>query len=355
MKFLIIRFKFIGDVLLTSVVAESLRASFPEARIDFLMHDNAAPLFEGNDSIDNVYGLSLAERKNPLRYFSRIRTIAANRYDVIIDASGTSKSEFVSWFSRSAKYRIARAKSGKKGWAYTHLLPRNKLPLNKVSERLAFLKPLIDDGFEIIEKTQPRIALESTEMDSMKHKLVATGVQLDKPIFAIAASAREAHKQWRVERMKDVIHHCLDTHNAQVVLLAGLAHERQQVAELIETMGHPDQVFGNIEVTSIRELAALIAHANLFVGNEGGPRHIADAVGVASLAILSPLTDKAEWLLPDSQRHIGIEWRDIDPNASEVNGGLNPQDPSYQRLYDLIESIHVNAAIDQLVPRTFSS
>ena len=107
MKVLVIRFKQIGDVVLTSVLCNSIKRAFPEAKVDYLVHDVSAPMLEGQPFIDALIGLSVAERKSPLKFFRKVREIAKSNYDIIIDATSTGLEVRGSVFmSRKAKYRI---------------------------------------------------------------------------------------------------------------------------------------------------------------------------------------------------------------------------------------------------------
>ena len=57
--------------------------------------------------------------------------------------------------------------------------------------------------------------------------------------------------------------------------------------------------------TSFREMAALIANTDLFIGNSNGPSHVAVAVDTPSLQLHGP-TDGRSWC-PDTPRHRFIQ------------------------------------------------
>ncbi len=348
MKILLIRFKMIGDVLLTSSIGNSLRASFPDAQIDYLMYDNAAPLFEQTTVFNHIHSLSRRERQNPIRYLWRLWQISRNDYDVIIDTAGTAKSEFMCWFSLRSKYRIGRKKPGR-GFAYSHRISKQELPVNKIAQRLAMLTPLRTAGLKIVEGPPLKVDLTSEETGRMRELMASKGINFEKTVVAVALSARDTTKQWSFERMRDLIRHLTERYDLQIILIAGLPHERKDVAKMHFELNNPSNVFAGIETHSLRELAAQLKCCTLFIGNEGGPRHIADAVGLPSLAIVAPSTAKSEWLRADSDRHKSIEWRDIDPAAHEGSGSISVDDPKYQLLFDLIEVRHVAKLAAQLV------
>ena len=64
MKILVVRFKQIGDSILTGPLCYSLKKSFPDAQVDYVVYDHIAPLFEKNKYIDNVISITKEERKN---------------------------------------------------------------------------------------------------------------------------------------------------------------------------------------------------------------------------------------------------------------------------------------------------
>ena len=84
-KILIVRFKQIGDSLLATPICESLRKTYPDARIDYVVYDHIAPLFEGHPAINNVISITKEERKNPLKYVAKVWKVTRLKYDIIID------------------------------------------------------------------------------------------------------------------------------------------------------------------------------------------------------------------------------------------------------------------------------
>ena len=51
-------------------------------------------------------------------------------------------------------------------------------------------------------------------------------------------------------------------------------------------------VFDHVQTRSVRELVGLFAHCQLFVGNDTGPRHMAQALEIPLLTIVAPGGDK---------------------------------------------------------------
>ncbi|WP_047383951.1 MULTISPECIES: glycosyltransferase family 9 protein [unclassified Cetobacterium] len=104
-----------------------------------------------------------------------------------------------------------------------------------------------------------------------------------------------------------------------------------------------------IDIMSIpkSELFTLFSNCDLFVGNEGGPRHLAQAIDIPSFAIFSPNSNKMEWLSRDNPRHEGLEPKDI-------LTGDGYEKLSYEEKYSLITPEKVLEEVERkilLVPK----
>lgn len=350
MKILVIRFKHIGDVLLSSTICSSLRASFPDAEIDFLVYSAAAPLFEKHPAIDNVISLSPQETQSPIRYLRKIWSVSRRRYDLVIDATSTAKTELISLFCRSAKIRIGRYKKGR-GFAYTHKV--QKFDGDKIEQRLAMLQPLSDEGFSLTLVDKIDIALSNEERAQAKEKLVLAGVDFQRPLYAFSVSSKLNYRIWRQEYMQEVAEYCLDELGAQIVLLPGMAHEAAIVQKFADGLNRQNDVFADVAARSLRALAALLSHCDLYVGNEGGPRHFAEAVGTSTVCVFSPSADRAEWLKDGRDNHRAVEWRDVFEPAelAEKEREYEFGDERYYKLYTAIKPHHLIDLIDQVLAK----
>ena len=105
---LVIRFKRIGDAILSLPLCHSLKLTFPNSKVDFVLYEEASPLFEGHPYIDNVITITKKEQKNPFKYIKKIFNVTRKKYDIIIDIMSTPKSELFCMFSRKSAFRIGR-------------------------------------------------------------------------------------------------------------------------------------------------------------------------------------------------------------------------------------------------------
>ena len=102
------------------------------------------------------------------------------------------------------------------------------------------------------------------------------------------------HKCWPLERFLELAEE-LRQRCVQVLFLWGPVEE--------ERLGRLPDPFLPLHPPGLLELAGLLARADLFVGNDSGPSHIAAAVGTPTLTLFGP-TDPRLWSPRSSQSRI---------------------------------------------------
>ena len=343
-KILIIRFRRVGDAVLSTVLCTSLRRSFPEAQIDYVLNEGIASLFEGHPDVDNVITFTEKENKNILLYTRKVWQIVRNgRYDVIIDVRSTVKTLFFPLFSPSTPYRIGTKKQ------YNYFLHnyrvdnRSDSSENVILRLLKLLEPLEAIG-NIQYCKEFTLALPDAEIADFRQKMSAFGIDFARPVIIAAVTARLAHKVWEKDRMKEILHRIIEKYQAQIIFNYGNAEE--VFAKALHHDMHDDpNIFTNIKASSLRELAAMMINADFFFGNEGGPRHISQALGLPSYAIFPPGISKTLWLpMTEEQKCLGI-------SPDDVCSRKEQKIMSYKQRFDLITVEQVWQGVDSMLQR----
>ena len=101
--------------------------------------------------------------------------------------------------------------------------------------------------------------------------------------------------------------------DATVVMLRGPADETQceAVLERLAASACPRPPVAELE--SLEDVAALMSLADVYVGNDSGPSHLAAALGVPTLAVFGP-TDPGSW------RPLGVDVEVVRGPAGEAGG-----------------------------------
>jgi len=348
MKVLVIRFKYIGDTVLTSAMFPCIKDYFPEATIDYLVYEPSACLFENQTNIDTVIPVTKMHRKNPFAYLKLLLELSKQKYDVVIDATASGKSELVSLFCRSAQYRIGREKQ-RRGFFYTHTRETIRPYPDKICQRLDMLKPLISNEVRFdSSKYKTSLKLDKEERQYGQSRLLESGRNINKPLFVFSVSARETLKKWRTEYMLELANHCIDNLGGQILLYAGAEHELKDIKHFRLGVTNKNEVLDHIETSNVRDLATLLINCDMFVGNDCGPLHIANALGVPSVAIFAPLSEKKVWMPDVGNLKQAIEWQDARDNQELLNTSYEIGDDNYYKLYNNIKPKDVIPLIDDV-------
>ena len=306
---LVIRFQEMGDTILTTSLLDTLHLSFPNSKIDYIVNDKIAPLFQGHLSINEIISFTYEERHNIMLYVRKVWNIVHDKhYDAIIDLRWTTKSILFSIFSKRTKYRIGVNKWYTR-FAYNYSFPKNKGSI--IEHNLSLLEPLKQEG-QI--KTSKELSLFITDEERNKYKeyLKLKNLNEDKHVMLANVTAKLAEKVWNEERMVEVLNTFIKRHpDVQIIFNFAPGQEEENALRIYEKLGKPQQVRVDIKAKSPRELVALCENITLFFGNEGGARHIAHATGTPSLVICAPENNPRTWIPQNSVPAEGITVHDL--------------------------------------------
>ena len=303
-KILVIRFKAIGDALLGLPICGSLRKTYPDAQIDYLLYQHITPLFTERPDIDNLITITPEERKNKLLYIKKILWLRKQKYDLVIDLINVPISAIMT-FVTGAKYTLGFDKKRKRKRLYKTAIVHHEHG-DTISKKLEILK-----GLPHPAKVQRdwQIIINSTERKAIKDKLTSHGVDFKRPVFFIAATSGSVKKSWPMEYMAQMLDYLRTTYNAQLILNTVPGSEQDFVAELLASLNNQQDIYADIQL-SLRELAVTISLCDFFFGNDGGPSHMATGTGVPSLMVYSPIHEKENWLPLNKPKHQGVDLKD---------------------------------------------
>lgn len=342
---LVIRFRQMGDAVLSTPLLNTLRKNFPEAQIDFVLNSNIAPLFEGHNAISNIITFNEEERYKKWNYIRKIwKIVNETHYDVIIDMRSTINTLPFTLFSPFSKFRIGL----KKGYTrpfFNYSFPKQCLiGENMVEHNLKLASPLH------ISNITHRLSLPITqeEITSFKQKMYRQGIDFTRPIMLAGVTAKLDNKTWPYKYIIETILMILNKWpTLQIVFNYAPGKEEKKAKYIYEQLGKPKNIFINIQALNMRQLAAMAANCSFYFGNEGGTRHIVQAMGLSSFVICSPNESKEIWL-PQEKGLLtcGIEARDIQQYDDHL---------SLEEKYELITPKRVWIDLDKFITTLLST
>lgn len=300
MNILVIRFRQMGDAVLSTALLNTLRHNFPDAQIHFVLNERIAPLFKGHPSVDRFITFTDDERHHALTYIRKVwHIVHETHYDIIIDMRSTANTMLFSLFSPSSKFRIGMDKGYTK-LVFNHTIAPCANQYSMVEYDTRYTLPL--QSFGPIEPVYAfNLHITDEERQSFGAYLTSQGIDLSRPVMLANVTAKLASKVWMEDRMVWVLSRFVEQYpDYQIIFNYAPGQEEENARRMYAQMGKPQQVFIDVQAHSSRELVAMSSYMTLFFGNEGGARHIAQAAGCPSLAICAPENSKKVWI-PQTQ------------------------------------------------------
>jgi ADP-heptose:LPS heptosyltransferase len=294
-RILLIQLYGLGDVVLLTPAIRVLRERFPGARLDFLTEDPGADVLATNPHLDEIL---LFPRSGEPRW-PLLRSIRRRRYDAVIDFRSTPRTAAVVAMSGS-RIRSGQRGRGPRNLLYTHLVPkRPPLELYMAQRNFQLLEPLgvrprADTSFS------PEITLTDADREWAAAFWRQAAFEPGRPVVAVSVVSSYAYKNWGAERWA-VVADALGDAGAQLLFTHGPG-EQPQVQAVLARMRQRPLVVGDFP--SIRSMAALVAHCTLWIGNDGGSKHVATAAGVPTVTVF-------RW-------QQGRNWTDTSPGSPHV-------------------------------------
>jgi heptosyltransferase-2 len=318
----------VGDSVLSVALCSSLRKTFPGATIDYVLNENIAPLFEGHPDIDHLITFSREDTRGTLAYIKKVRRVAREgRYDLIVDPRATPRTLWFALFSLSAPWRIGRKKR------YNVLLHNHRVELkiegkDEVERTLMLLSPL-ERVTDVVYDRDFKLYLAPGEKEEARQAMEQQGVDFSRPVIMCAVATQLPYKAWDMDRTRQVLARIIETYDARLIFNYAGKVEEETARRLYRMMNSHPNVSIDVNAPTLRGLAAMIANVDFFFGNEGGPRHISQALDIPSLAIYPPHISKTKWLPNASARFQGIHPYDLSDAARDKN-------LSYLEKYDFV-------------------
>ena len=311
----------IGDVLITSLLCENLKKSYPNATIDYLINSNTLPVLENNPYIDNLIVFNEKEQKGFLKLVHFSNEVSKNNYDVIIDAYSKLQS-WVNVFINKAPVKISYKKPGRE-FLYTnniekHTVAKSHLGLS-IEHRLALLEPF---GIINPEVTEPKLYLTDNEIKEAKLTFKKHQVDSSRKTVMISLLGSDETKTYPLSQMTKMVNHIGDNYNVNI-LFNYFPSQKNQASEVYNQLTEKtkSKVYFDLLGDDLRSFIAIANECDIIVGNDGGAINISKAVGKKSFIIFSPWIDKKVWAtFEDGINHVSVHLKDYLPNKF---GNLN--------------------------------
>lgn len=289
-KALILRPCCLSQVLMTTPLLAVLSEAFPQAQFDWAVSDWARPAIAGNSRVAQLIRAGSGDFS--AMDWADIRTviqlIRAENYDTCFIPSRSGLLSLIAWQAQIPQ-RIGLLENGR-GFAHTLPVPTMPSPQHEAQTALLLAQACNINEEKIrsaqIEFTPPDRARTKITQELVKHDWLS-----DTPLVIVHAGGgvnpkqNDISKRWPLERFVRVINHLVQTYQATVVLVGDI-DEQETAVTISGLLSNP--IINLAGQLDLGEIGALCEIADLYIGNDTGPTHVATAVGCPTIAIFGP-------------------------------------------------------------------
>jgi lipopolysaccharide heptosyltransferase I len=278
MKILIIKPSSLGDIIHALPFLKTLRGSFRDAEIEWVISTGLKDVLDGNQLVDKLITFDKDSWKEPSRLPRTVKEIAAlvktlrsKQYDMVIDLQGLLRSGLMTFFSRSPrKIGFRQAREGSRIFYNQKISSNGSLHAVDRCLEVARYLDIRNTGVEF-----------PITIDKSAKRRVRKLTGNTREYVVIAPSARWSTKRWPSRYFGLLI-----SRLSVPCVITGSRSDDRIVREVLRSSG--GKGLSLCSRTDLKELIALISESKVVVSNDSGPLHIGAALGVPVVALFGP-------------------------------------------------------------------
>jgi lipopolysaccharide heptosyltransferase I len=262
----------LGDVLNALPVLDGVRRRFPEAHITWVVNHAYAPLLRPHADLNEIIAFDRSALRGGwaqatmalVRFLRHLRT---RRFDLVLDLQGLLRSGVMTLATGApVRLGLSSAREGAR-WCYTHCIDDRTGVRHAVDRcwRMA----------EALGAEEPKNL--HLPLDPMVRRWARSTLgPWPRPWVAVGAGARWLTKRWPPTHFATLLRRAQAQFGGTAVFV-GAADEADVSRGVIELLKGP--VCDLTGRTTLPQLAAVLAHADVLLANDTGPLHLAVALG----------------------------------------------------------------------------
>jgi heptosyltransferase-3 len=330
-KIIFIRRDNIGDLVCTTPAIRAVRETFSRARLSILVNTYNAEVIANHPDIDQVYIFQKPKHALDRNRFAVLwenfkvfRQIRQERYDVAIGCGMYNRTLSHYTFYTGAKRRIGYSREGRGRFFYNVLIPEAQEPVHEVMKVFKLLAPLGISG----EPGDLFLVPDQTEAEKFAAFSAARRLRRDKPLLALAISARIIHNRWPVAKFIALIEAILAQGVADVLILWAPGSQEsptypgddEAAAELV---GRYQDAILAYPTPTLSSLIAALYGVDLALTLDTGSLHIAAAAKKPMVALMNPVKARVWYPWHTASQVLTSPGKVADISVEEVLAAIN--------------------------------
>ena len=276
----ILRLSAVGDICHTVPVVRSIQRQWPTTRITWIIGKLEASLIGDLPGIEFI----IFDKGCGWRAYTGLRQELRQRlknrhFDALLQMQISIRSSIASLLiPADIKLGFDKARAKDCQWLFTNARIAEKSRQHVMDGLFGFAKAI---G---ITDLTPHwdIPIPAEAQNFVQARLPA-----DKPVLAISPCSSNRARNWRnwsPEGYAQITDYAAEKHNMQVVLTGGPSQLEKDYGEQISALAKhtPINLIGQ---TNLKQLLAIIQHANVLISPDSGPAHMATTVGTPVIGL----------------------------------------------------------------------
>lgn len=299
----LMQLKAIGDTLMCEPSIAAIRKAFPQAEITFITSNVAYEILRYHPGINRFI---IWRKKTPLLPYLRfLYELRKPQYDVLIDFHKNPRSHLFSRVIR-AETKIS-FRSPRRNIGYDILLPEYDLDTYVPIEKLRLASHILPKPAEL---TIPKVYYTKAHQQAADAIFAKQGLLESDIVMIVSPVSKVSKRLWKPPHFARLCDFILTNYPVKILFTWGPGEK--SIVEEVKRLMHKPSPEIDYHIDSLHTLAALYEKADLWVGNDSGPRHLAIGAGLPTFTPFGHFWHR-HWTPPNSDIHVAVEPDNRDP------------------------------------------
>ncbi len=300
-------FRRVGDSLLATPALRAIKKRFPEKRLSVLAEPQVERVFELNPFVDEI----ILTEKSPSPFKLAQLMKQNGRPEHVLDFLSDPRSALACLLSGSRNRVGFRTPLRSLVYHQRIALQDQSNPVYSALHKFK-LAEAIGAGKESLETD---FYLRESDTDFLVEWQKRTRIRKATKVIAIFPFSRRVYKRWQPDHYISLCRKIQAVPDFFPVLISGPGEA--DYCRTIALAANLDERH-SIIFENLGAMAAFLKSSSLYVGNDGGPKHLAVAMDTSTVTIF--LNDPPEyWTPPDSRKHISLSSSETNAGSDEVS------------------------------------
>jgi ADP-heptose:LPS heptosyltransferase len=313
----------LGDTILSTPAIVSLRQSFPNLNITFMVHKKMYPLFSGFEYVDDFVLYS----SGFLSQIGIVKQLRQKKIDTIFLFHSNGPEDIFFSILSGAKNILKMTDNSNHEFKDIFSNKPNTNTQHDIEKKLDLVK-LFNPKETSKRMLVPKYFYKSGNFFDKEPSILYIGIQL---------GAQDIYKMWPVDNFVKLAKRLNEEFSKiKFIMLGSTKYEQNLTKEFTLEFGQSDLIIDLCGGSSIQELPGILNDLDLLITNDTGTLHLAVALQKRTVSLFGPTDSEVFGPYQDSKLH----------NVIQVDGFFVNQKPKKLRSQKGMELINVDTVFD---------